>query len=221
MLSSEAAVPCRRCRALGVRKNMIAMELVPKDIEAFLQFDDVVALDDQIRMKTDEIVSSGGESEWARAIFEWVRDQISHSKDFDIEKVTCTSTEVMKFNTGICYAKSHLLAAMMRYAKIPCGFCYQVFENPLANKNQRLALHGLNAIYLEEVSSWRRIDPRGNRSDICTTFSIGDESLAFPDMNFLDDCVYASPLAVVIDGLRTAESVTSLWPHLPSISNAS
>ncbi len=195
------------------------MKLVPNDFEAFLQFDDVVNLDDQIRAKTDEIATSDDESEQAKAIFDWVRDQIPHSKDIGREQVTCNSTEVMKYRTGICYAKSHLLASMMRHVGIPCGFCYQVFENSLASSSSNLALHGLNAIYLKASSSWQRIDSRGNRPDICVAFSAGAESLAFPDMRFLDNCVYANPLDVVVDGLRAAESITSLWPHLPSISN--
>lgn len=195
------------------------MELVPDKIEAFLKFDDVVNSNEQIRKSTDALICSRIEIERVAAIFNWVRDTISHSKDFGHECVTCTSSEVLHHRTGICFAKSHLLASMMRYAGIPCGFCYQVFENP-ANRNcNGFTLHGLNAVYVQSTRSWQRIDPRGNRSDISAVFSKGNESLAFPDLDFLDDKVYASPLPVVIDGLKTAESISSLWPHLPSIAN--
>ena len=71
-------------------------------------------------------VGTTGETERARALFEWVRDHIPHTHDVGGEEVTCSSIEVFEAGTGICYAKSHLLAAMMRYVGIPCGFCYQV-----------------------------------------------------------------------------------------------
>mgnify|MGYP003636120709 CR=1 FL=1 len=192
------------------------VKLVPNIVEAFLKFDDVVTLNPQIRAKADAVAGSLGEVEQARALFEWVRDEIPHSKDIGAEQVTCTSSEVLAAGTGICFAKSHLVASMMRHVGIPCGFCYQVFENSLASDSESLALHGLNAIYLTTTSSWHRIDPRGNRADIAASFSTDAEVLAFPEMRFLDDCIYASPLDVVVSGLRHAESITTLWPNLPS-----
>jgi len=194
--------------------------LVPDQIKAFLQFDEVVTIDDRIRSKTDEVAASGTDEEKAKAIFEWVRDEIPHSKDIGEERVTCTSTEAFENGTGICFPKSHLLASMMRHVGIPCGFCYQVFENPLASDSERLSLHGLNAIYLDSKSAWYRIDPRGNRDDISCVFDLDAGRLPFPEMRFLDDCVYASPLSDVVNGLRDADSITALWPHLPSTQKA-
>jgi transglutaminase-like putative cysteine protease len=67
----------------------------------------------------------------AQALFEWVRDTIHHSWDIQTDIVTCTASEVHTQRTGLCYAKSHLLAAMLRCTGIPTGFCYQVFRrNP-------------------------------------------------------------------------------------------
>jgi transglutaminase-like putative cysteine protease len=67
----------------------------------------------------------------AQALFEWVRDTIPHSWDIQTDIVTCTASEVLTQRTGLCYAKSHLLAAMLRCTGIPTGFCYQVFRrNP-------------------------------------------------------------------------------------------
>ena len=64
----------------------------------------------------------------AQALFEWVRDTIPHSWDMQTDIVTCTASEVLAQRTGLCYAKSHLLAAMLRCTGIPAGFCYQVFR---------------------------------------------------------------------------------------------
>jgi transglutaminase-like putative cysteine protease len=61
----------------------------------------------------------------ARALFEWVRDAVPHSWDIGTDVVTCAASEVLPQRNGLCYAKSHLLAAMLRSTGIPAGFCYQ------------------------------------------------------------------------------------------------
>ena len=194
------------------------MKLVPDKLDAFLQFDAIVSIDDAIRSKTKEIVYSlKGDAQRAKVIFEWVRDNIHHSKDIGAEIVTCSSVDTFSHGTGICFPKSHLVASMMRSERIPCGFCYQVFENPISKDSKNLALHGLNAIYLESTAQWHRIDPRGNRDDINGQFSTDQEILAFPEMQFLDDCIYAEPLENVISALQQATSIKDLWPKLPSI----
>lgn len=194
------------------------MRLIPDTLEAFLKFDEVISVDDALRAQTDTITAPHeSEENRAKAIFEWVRDQIPHSKDIGEETVTCSATEALAAGTGICFPKSHLVASMMRLKGIPCGFCYQVFENPSAETANTMALHGLNAVYMESTSRWHRIDPRGNRADIHGEFSIKDEALAFPEMRFLDDCIYAEPLRKVVEGLRKATSISNLWPQLPSI----
>ena len=45
--------------------------------------------------------------------FEYVRDQIKHSYDYRCGPVTCIASEVLQYQTGYCYAKSHLLAAFV------------------------------------------------------------------------------------------------------------
>ena len=61
----------------------------------------------------------------AQKCFEWVRDEIEHSMDFGRTELTCKASEVLARRTGFCYAKSHLLAALLRANGIPAGFCYQ------------------------------------------------------------------------------------------------
>jgi len=197
---------------------MTSFQLIPDDIEAFLRFDDVISIDDNIRAKSEELASrADNEAERAKAIFDWVRDHIPHSKDVGDERVTCTSIEAFSAGTGICFPKAHLLASMMRHIGIPCGFCYQVFVNPLNPTKESLALHGLNAIRIQHTDSWHRIDPRGNRDDIHAEFSLDEESLAFPEMAFLDSSIYASPIDDVVTSLKNAQSIEQLWPVLPSV----
>lgn len=63
--------------------------------------------------------------EIAKSCFEWVRDKIYHSSDFQMNPVTLKASEVLENKTGFCYSKSHLLAAFLRANRIPSGLCYQ------------------------------------------------------------------------------------------------
>ena len=61
----------------------------------------------------------------AKRIFEWVRDEIRHSGDFKVNQPTCSASEVLRHEAGWCFAKSHLLAALLRANGIAAGLCYQ------------------------------------------------------------------------------------------------
>jgi hypothetical protein len=54
-----------------------------------------------------------------KACFEWVRDEIRHSYDYQMNPVTCRASDVLEYKTGYCFAKSHLLAALLRANQIP------------------------------------------------------------------------------------------------------
>lgn len=154
--------------------------------------------------------------EQARILFEWVRDTIPHTQDAGRDEVTCSASEVLEAGTGLCYAKSHLLAALLRAVGIPAGFCYQVFENDAHPGPDRRALHGLNGIYLTSLGAWVRADARGNREGVNAQFRTDNEQLAFPELEFLDDEIYPEPLPQVVRALRRYRKLSSLWPHLPA-----
>src|SRR5688572_479096 len=82
----------------------------------------------------------------AQRCFEWVRDEIKHSGDYQLNPVTCAASEVLHAKTGFCYAKSHLLAALLRANRIPAGLCYQRLSQDESGRS--FCLHGLNAVYL-------------------------------------------------------------------------
>ncbi len=44
-----------------------------------------------------------------KSCFEFVRDQIKHSSDYQLNPVTIKASDVLLHGTGYCYAKSHLL----------------------------------------------------------------------------------------------------------------
>src|SRR5690625_4348417 len=192
--------------------------LVPEsaDIEQYLVHDEVVdwnnpGIEQAVAEATVNMVDDISK---ARALFEWVRDRIPHSRDVGREEITCTASEVLGLGTGLCYAKAHLLAAMLRSVGIPTGFCYQVYYEPMHVSEKRLALHGLNGVYVQ--GRWIRVDPRGNKDGIDAEFSLASEQLAFPDMEFLDNRVYARPLKNVMAALRSYANWTDLWPNLPT-----
>jgi transglutaminase-like putative cysteine protease len=155
--------------------------------------------------------------ERARRLYEWVRDEIAHSADAGHDRVTCRASDVLRFRTGLCYAKAHLLAALLRAAGIPAGFCYQVLR--CDDASPRLALHGLSGVYLADLGHWVRLDPRGNKPGIDAQFAIDEERLAFAvdTARGEQDCltVFAHPLPVVLNTLASGCTVTRLMASLP------
>src|SRR6266567_6687386 len=128
-----------------------------------------------VRLKAMDLTRSiSDEVDKARCLYEWVRDTIPHTNDAGLDVVTCTASEVLHHGTGICFSKSHLLAALLRAVNIPAGFCYQVLrlDPPVDNEP---VLHGFNAIYLATLDKWIRVDARGNTNGLNSQFSIKKE----------------------------------------------
>ncbi|WP_369638130.1 transglutaminase family protein, partial [Nocardia sp. JMUB6875] len=168
-----------------------------------------------VRALGDELWrGSGGEIDCARRAFEWVRDAVGHSYDVRDSRVTLRASEVLEQRVGLCYAKSHLLAAVLRGQGIPTALCYQRLTH-----GEGHVLHGLVAVYLD--GGWHRQDPRGNRVDISAEFSLGDEVLAFPVDPGLGEIDYPelhrAPAQVVVEALGRATDVLAIYDSgLPS-----
>ena len=153
----------------------------------------------------------------AKVCFEWVRDNIRHSSDYKMNPVTWKASEVLLYKTGYCFAKSHLLAALLRVNSIPTGFCYQrlsVFDD-----GAPYSLHGFNAVYLPE-HGWYRLDARGNKPGIEAQFTPPQEQLAY-EINLPGevDCkqIFAEPLPIVIQALQTHKTWDAALHNLPDI----
>jgi transglutaminase-like putative cysteine protease len=163
---------------------------------------------------------AGGRSDTvavARRCFEWVRGRIKHSGDYRLDPVTCSASEVLRHGTGFCYAKSHLLAALLRANAIPAGFCYQRLS--IDGVGAPFCLHGLNAVHLTRIG-WYRIDARGDRDGIETAFDPPSERLAFRprlDGETTLDAVWSAPLPVVVEALTGRGSYAQLLEHLPDM----
>ena len=98
------------------------------------------------------------DAEIAERCFLSVRDEVLHSVDHRMGPVTLKASEVLEHRTGFCYAKSHLLAALLRANGISAGLCYQRLA--LDDLGTRFCLHGLNAVHLKG-HGWYRVDARG------------------------------------------------------------
>jgi transglutaminase-like putative cysteine protease len=154
----------------------------------------------------------------ARSCFEWVRDEIRHSYDYQMNPVTCRASDVLRYGTGYCYAKSHLLAALLRANKIPAGLCYQRLS--LDDTGAPYCLHGLNAVYLPEIG-WYRMDARGNRPGVDAQFIPPIEQLAFKiqleeEAEF--PIIFAEPLNIVVAALERHLLWDELLQNLPDCS---
>ncbi|NET52452.1 MAG: transglutaminase family protein, partial [Merismopedia sp. SIO2A8] len=132
--------------------------------------------------------------------------------------VTCRASDVLKHRVGYCYAKSHLLAALLRANGIPTGFCYQRLS--IDDSGPPYCLHGLNGVHLPDMG-WYRIDPRGNRTGINAQFTPPHEQLAFSpqdseEADFPE--VLPDPLPIVIDALQSYERWDVMLQNLPDLS---
>ncbi|MBD2465745.1 transglutaminase family protein [Oscillatoria sp. FACHB-1407] len=164
-------------------------------------------------------IASGHETSRAiaKACFEWVRDEIRHSFDYQMNPVTCRASDVLKYKTGYCYAKSHLLAALLRANQIPAGFCYQRLS--IDDKGAPYSLHGFNAIYLPEIG-WYRVDARGNKDGVNAQFSPPQEQLAFK-IQFPEEAdfhaILSEPLQIVVEALQAQATWDDMLRYLPDL----
>jgi len=166
------------------------------------------------QLLADELVT---DSDIAKACFEFVRDEIKHSNDYKLNPVTCKASDVLEHSTGYCYAKSHLLAALLRANGIPAGLCYQRLS--IDDEKPPFCLHGLNAVYLEEFG-WYKVDARGNKDSVNAQFTPPIEQLAFPiiiEGEFDLPEIYTEPLPQIIEVLSTHTTYLDVLNNLPDL----
>jgi transglutaminase-like putative cysteine protease len=127
---------------------------------------------------------------------------------------------VLAQRTGFCYAKSHLLAALLRANGLPAGFGYQRLS--IDGEGPPFCLHGFNAVLLP-AHGWHRMDARGNKHGVDAQFTPSTSSqlverLAFPiripgEATFPE--IHAEPLTVVVETLRRPATVAEVIENLP------
>lgn len=171
-----------------------------------------------IKEKAADLTSGHtNERDIVKSCFEFVRDEIKHSWDYKMNPVTLKASDVLIHQTGYCYAKSHLLAALLRANKIPAALCYQRLK--LEANSPSFCLHGLNSVYLKDYG-WIRIDARGNKNNINALFKPPHEILAFNtnshgEKNF--NSRHYKPVQEVIHTLSNHSDIQSVYENLPDI----
>ncbi|WP_149822941.1 transglutaminase domain-containing protein [Streptomyces tailanensis] len=195
------------------------MELIQNtpDLSAYLAADEAIDHDHTLVRETAARLGKGAEDSYAyaRLAFEFVRDEIPHSQDSGDPRVTWRASDVLEQRTGICYAKAHALAALLRAEDIPTALCYQRLAHDDGSGH---VVHGLVAVRFN--GDWHRQDPRGNKSGVDARFSLAGERLAWvpdPQSNEVDyPVLYAEPHPAVLSALKAAPDRPYLWKTLPT-----
>ncbi|MBS1751374.1 MAG: transglutaminase family protein [Bacteroidetes bacterium] len=184
-----------------------------KEIPPVIQFDTPL-----VQKEIQEIESKAlTPKERAKMAFEFARDFIQHSFDTQSKVITISAEDAIEKKEGICFAKSHVLATLLRGMGIPAGFCYQrVLRKGTVESGY--ALHGLNAVYLEDTG-WFRVDPRGNKPGVDSQFSTDTEKLAYPIRTELGEAdypeVFTAPLPSVIKSMEESADCQALFFNRP------
>ncbi len=199
----------------------MGIELFTNKIVEYLKCDDIIDYNNEAVAKLADTLYEGSKDEldFIRKAYEYVRDHFPHSADAGEDLITIRASEVLSAGHGICFAKSHLLAAILRAKGVPAGFCYQklILDDETAPV---LIYHGLNGVYIQEIDKWIRLDARGNKPGVDAQFSLDTEQLAFPIRPEWGEedglIIYPDPDELVIKTMRESKSRSELWENLPA-----
>ena len=130
-----------------------------------------------IQEKVSELKNqSTDDADYIKRCYFFVRDEIPHSWDIGANTVSRTASEALINKTGICWAKSCLLAALLRANGIPSGISYQLLTIA-EDDSQGHIVHALNTVF--NGDKWIRLDARGNTGNEDVEFSLDKDQLAF------------------------------------------
>ncbi len=186
------------------------------NINDYLQADNIIDFHNEaISLLAEKLYKQAtDETDFIRLAYEYVRDNIPHSADINADGVPCSASEVLKAGHGICFAQSHLLAAVLRAKDIPCGFCYQklILDDETA---PLLVYHGLNGVYVSGYKKWIRLDTRGDAE-----FSVETEKLAYSVRTEKGEqdsfTVYPAPDKNVIHKMTVNKTRTQMFENPPT-----
>jgi hypothetical protein len=103
---------------------------------------------------------------------------------------------------------------MLRFYKIPVGFCYQRIS---MGEGLGYHLHCYNAVYLN--GKWIKLDARGNRDDIKAEFSLDEPKLAFEIDEELGESdikgIFASPDLDCMNVIEKADDIQDVMFGMP------
>ena len=195
-----------------------------RNIEAFLAEDnhvDYSALNIQAKAAT---LFNGvtDDAQKACIAYEFVRDKIPHSFDVNASVIAAKASDVLKHETGICHAKSNLLAALLRSQGIPVGFCFQRCTL-MDDDSAGYCVHCYNAVWLD--GRWIKLDARGNKAGVNAQFSLDKPILAFHSRSGYDEYfwpgIYTSPHKETMRMLEQADSLAYIIKNIPDMITSS
>jgi transglutaminase-like putative cysteine protease len=195
------------------------MELIQQtpDLSAYLAADEVIDHHHPVVRSTAARLASRvvDSYAYAQSAYEFVRDSIPHSGDSGDPRITWRASDVLEQRTGICHAKAHALAALLRAEDIPTALCYQRLR---CDDGDGHIVHGLVAVRFG--GAWHRQDPRGNKPGVDARFSLDGERLAWVPEKQCNEAdypvLYAVPHPVVLNALQAAPDREALWKTLPT-----
>ena len=153
----------------------------------------------EIQKKVRELKSQfGDDGDYIKRSYMFVRDEIPHSWDIGADVVSKNASEALMNGTGICWAKSCLLAALLRANGIPSGISYQLLALG-ADESEGHMIHALNTVYFN--GKWIRLDARGNTGDAIDEFDLGEDHIAFHAQSELGEIDYHDNNADLDEGL--------------------
>jgi transglutaminase-like putative cysteine protease len=176
--------------------------------QEYLHCTDAVDFDDPVVISLASGIAGGTDVDVLRRAFETVRDRFPHSRDIGGDEVPCSASDVIRTGHGLCYAKSHLLAALLRRNGIPAGFCYQ----RLKEDDGSFLLHCFNAALVN--GRWVRIDARGNNESVHVDFDLDADMQAIKtdvtqgEKDYL--VVFPRPDPGVLRALRSTDSLSRM-----------
>jgi transglutaminase-like putative cysteine protease len=174
----------------------------------YLGADEAIDVEHELIVSAAATLRTGDDVAFARAAFEFVRDEVAHSLDAGDRRVTWRASDVLRERTGLCHAKANLYVALLRAGGVEAGLCYQ----RLTDDGSQFFLHGLAAVLLED--RWVRLDPRGNKPGIEVEFSAAEDRLAYtvrPQLGEVDYLtVYARPAPVVLRALQAHDDCIAM-----------
>lgn len=189
------------------------------DFDKFLSEDEYVNYsNDSVKKLAQKL--SGKETDKVKItkkIYEYVRDQIPHSFDIDSKNIAAKASDVIKMNNGVCHAKAVLFTALLRYLKIPAGFCFQHLAMG-DNAEYGYCLHGYNAVYLN--GKWVKLDASGSRrGGKNAEFSLEEPVLPYKNRVHLDEYfiegIYSKPDIKTMQMLERANDVNYIIKNIP------
>lgn len=186
------------------------------NLDAYLAADEIIDYNDAriVKLAGELEQKSDGETAYIQRVFEYVRDNILHSTAIYNDTVTCSASEVLEAKHGICFARAHIFAALLRCKSVPAGFCYQkiILDDDTAPV---LVYHGLNAVYIKEFDKWLRLD-----TGIVKLHSLEEGELVRPirpekgeEDGFI---VYPDPDLKIVEKLKKYKTRKQLWKDLPT-----